>query len=90
MRRIEAWAGVVVALITYKLLQFPSTKDEQMNVSRLVGDMSSVYQLIMHKPSSPSLIRERLLFTSNQGAVWPAGLFNLVELACSNEHSSWD
>jgi len=86
---VGGWAAVVAALLTYRLLSFSPTLKEQQRVARLFGDMAGVYQIFGHDPVAPALVRERLMDTSNRGAVWPAGLVNVVERACDRNRVFW-
>ena len=84
--RFGHWAGILVfgVFLAYALRFRTSEK------AKLFGDMCSVYQILGHSPVCTALVRERVFATSNAGAVWPAGMPNLVERAYLRNAASWD
>jgi hypothetical protein len=87
--RFELWVGIIAGLGTYRLFSMssPVKHETDTRLVQLSADMASVYQILGHDPLAPALIRERLIETAHRGAVWPAGLFNLIDAACKRNSS---
>lgn len=88
--QLGLWAGILSAVTMYFVIGRPQTSLTGIVANaKLLAEMYSVYAILGHNPACPSLIRERVIATSNLGAVWPAGMPNLVERAFRRNPESW-
>jgi hypothetical protein len=86
------WVGLLAGAAMYyfvasKTSPFRQHKKEQ---AELLVEMTSVYQILGHRPACPGLVRERIYASSNSGVVWPAAMPSLVEHAAARNLALWE
>jgi hypothetical protein len=58
--------------------------------AELFDVMNDVYEILKEGTISPKYLREKLYETSNKGAVWPAGIFMVVDHAIKRNPAIWN
>jgi len=92
---ISYFCLLVVFLVIRGVFRFITRKgNKQKKVieksAELLDAMHGVYEILKEGTISPKYLREKLYETSKKGAVWPVGVFMVVDHAIKRNYAIWN
>lgn len=93
--RFEWWAGVLsgvglfVILRLYWIMSTKCEREKDLRMRRLIVEMNSAARLMRRDQVNVTTVREQLRIAANNGAVWAAEIYAIIDSAIQRNPVTW-